>query len=226
MNCFIPCRKKGDKIDNLNFLELDGKKLVEYSIIAAQETKLFKKIFIISDDKVNAKKLTKKYPGLEFIYAKKTNKGFDKMLSDLDFKKKILTHTVCVMLPNYPFKSVQSIKKMYSNYTKNNLSLLVSASKQNRPIYKKNKKIVIRAVDKIKSKNLPTSFINLSGGIFFYKSKFLKLNFDRFNLDQLFLLNEHEALGIYSLYDFIKVSSLFNIDSSIINKLIGYRVKV
>ena len=38
--------------------------------------------------------------------------------------------------------------------------------------------------------------------------------------------NNNDALSIYSLYDFIKVSSLFNMDNSIINKLIGYRVKV
>ena len=64
MNCFIPCRKKGDKIDNLNFLELEGKKLVEYSIIVAMESKLFDKIFVISDDKSTAKKLMIKYPKL------------------------------------------------------------------------------------------------------------------------------------------------------------------
>ena len=37
---------------------------------------------------------------------------------------------------------------------------------------------------------------------------------------EIYLLNEHESFGIYSLYDFIKASSLFDIDSSILNKLI------
>ena len=62
MNCFIPCRKKGDEIENLNFLELEGKKLVEYSIIAALKTNIFNKIFIISDDKTSARKLIKILP--------------------------------------------------------------------------------------------------------------------------------------------------------------------
>ena len=65
MNCFIPCRKKGDEIENLNFLELEGKKLVEYSIITALKSNLFDKIFIISDDKVTAKRLIKKYDAMK-----------------------------------------------------------------------------------------------------------------------------------------------------------------
>ena len=49
--CFIPCRKKGDFINNLNFLELGGIKLVEHSILIAGRTKLFKNIYLITDDK-------------------------------------------------------------------------------------------------------------------------------------------------------------------------------
>ena len=48
--------EKKDEIENLNFLELEGKKLVEYSIIAALKTNIFNKIFIISDDKTSARK--------------------------------------------------------------------------------------------------------------------------------------------------------------------------
>ena len=227
MNCFIPCRKKGDLIDNLNFLELEEKKLVEFSIITARKTKLFKKIFIISDDKITSKKLIEKYPYLEFIYEKNTNQQFDAMISNIEKKQKILTDKICVLLPNYPFKSVQSIKKMYSNFSKNKLSLLMSASKHSRPIYKYNNKSVMKIdiLDKVKNKKNSSQLFNLTGGIFFYE-KLFKLNFDKLNLNQLFIINEHEALGIYSLYDFIKASSLLNIDSSIINKLMEYRLKV
>ena len=51
IDCFIPCRKKGDFINNLNFLELEGIKLVEHSIITAERTKLFKNIYLITNDK-------------------------------------------------------------------------------------------------------------------------------------------------------------------------------
>ena len=47
IDCFIPCRKKGDFINNLNFLELEGIKLVEHSIISAKKSNLFKNIYLI-----------------------------------------------------------------------------------------------------------------------------------------------------------------------------------
>ena len=224
MNCFIPCRKKGDKIDNLNFLELEGQKLVEYSIIVAIESNLFNKIFIISDDKLAAKKLLKKYPNLNFIFEKETHKTFDRMVSDLGNKNDILTDTICVLLPNFPFKTKNSLKKMYHYYVKNNLSLIMSAVKQNRPYYRQKK----RKIKKINyfDNNKITHFYNLTGGVFFYSRNNLIINFENLNINQLFLLNEHEGFGIYSLYDFIKASSLFNIDNSIISKLLGYKVKI
>lgn len=224
INCFIPCRKKGDKIDNLNFLELEGKKLVEYSIIVALESKLFDKIFIISDDKLIAKKLITIYPKLNFIYEKKMHKTFDKLVANLKNKEKILTDTICVLLPNFPFKTIKSLRKMYDDYTKNNLSLIMSSVNQNRSFYKQNK----TSIDKLKyfDSNKISKLFNITGGIFFYSKKRLIINFEKLNINQLFILNEHEAFGIYSLYDFIKASSLFNIDKSIIDKLLGYKVKI
>ena len=224
MNCFIPCRKKGDKIDNLNFLELEGKKLVEYSIIVALESKLFDKVFIISDDKSTAKKLIIKYPELNFIFEKKTHKTFDRMVANLKNKDKFLTDTICVLLPNFPFKTIKSLRKMYKTYTKNNLSLMISSLQQNRPFYRQNKTNISK-INYFKGNKISQLF-NLTGGIFFYSKKKLIINFETLNINQLFVLNEHEAFGIYSLYDFIKASSLFNIDNSILDKLLGYKVKI
>ena len=228
MNCFIPCRKKGDEIENLNFLELEGKKLVEYSIITALKSNLFNEIFIISDDKVTTKKLTKKYPQIKFIYEKKTKKQFYVMLNDLDKKQKFLTKEICVLLPNYPFKSFKTIRKIYSIFIKNKLSLIASAFKLNKFIYKKNRELIteINYSKKIRDKYKISPLFHISGGIFFYKKENSQLNFSKFKTKQLYLLNEHEAFGIYSLYDFIKASSLFNIDQSIINKLLNYKIKI
>ena len=224
MNCFIPCRKKGDKIDNLNFLELEGKKLVEYSIIVAMESKLFDKIFVISDDKSTAKKLMIKYPKLNFIFEKKTNTTFDSLVANLKNKEKILTDTICVLLPNFPFKTIKSLRKMHDTYTKNNLSLIMSSLHQSGSFYKQNK-TNINKINYFQFNEISKLF-NITGGIFFYNKKKLIINFEKLNINQLYTLNEHEAFGIHSLYDFIKASSLFNIDNSIIDKLLGYKVKI
>ena len=44
---------------------------------------------------------------------------------------------------------------------------------------------------------------------------------NKFMKKEIFILNEHESFGIYSLYDFIKASALFDIDNSILKKLIN-----
>ena len=227
MNCFIPCRKKGDEIENLNFLELEGKKLVEYSIITALKSNLFNKIFIISDDKESASQLLKTYPQIDFIYEKKTKKPFYEMLNELNKKQKILTDEICVLLPNFPFKSIKTIRKIYSIFVKKRLSFIASASKQNKFIYKKNREMIteINYSKKIKDKYKIPPLFYISGGVFFYKKENSILNFSKFKSKQLYLLNEHESFGIYSLYDFIKASSLFNIDQSIINKLLNFKFK-
>ena len=60
----------------------------------------------------------------------------------------------------------------------------------------------------------------VAGGIFFYNQKSQNIKMKRLLKKKIYLLNEHESFGIYSLYDFIKASSLFDIDTSILNKLI------
>ena len=72
--------KKGDFINNLNFLELGGIKLVEHSILIAGRTKLFKNIYLITDDKKAAQRLVLKYPYLKFILVKNTYDPFYLMI--------------------------------------------------------------------------------------------------------------------------------------------------
>ena len=50
MVCVIPSRSQGDQINNLNFLYVGNKMLLEYSIISAIESKIYKKIYVIFDN--------------------------------------------------------------------------------------------------------------------------------------------------------------------------------
>ena len=48
--CVIPSRSQGDQINNLNFLYVGNKMLLEYSIISAIESNIYKKIYVIFDN--------------------------------------------------------------------------------------------------------------------------------------------------------------------------------
>ena len=222
IDCFIPCRKKGDFINNLNFLELEGIKLVEHSIITAERTKLFKNIYLITNDKNSAEKLVIKYPYLKFILVKNTRDPFYKMIKNNNKKIKKLSENICVLLPNYPFKSSITIKKIYNEYKKRKLKLIISIAKLNNFFYQDKSSVVdcINYSKSARTKKDIKPLYKLSGGIFFYKKNNQDLQRKSFKKKETYLLDDHESFGIYSLYDFIKASSLFDIDKSILKKMI------
>ena len=222
IDCFIPCRKKGDFINNLNFLELEGIKLVEHSIIIAKKSNLFKNIYIVTNDKESANILVKKYSFLKFIIVKNTQEPFNLMIKRINQKMSNLTSSICVLLPNYPFKSVTTIKKIFLEYKKRKTNLIISVTALNNFFYDNRSSFIngINFSNKIRKRKDIVPLYKVAGGIFFYSKKFQNIKMNSFLKKEIYLLNEHESFGIYSLYDFIKASSLFDIDTSILNKLI------
>ncbi len=222
MDCFIPCRKNGDFLRNLNFLEIDQIKLVEHTINCSINSGLFRNIYILTNDKNSFMLLKKKYSSLKLIYIKSVRLPFYKIIENLEKKKYFQNKIdICVLLPNYPFKSISTIKKIYEKYKFLNLNMIASAKKDNFFYYvkKKNKAVSLNFSPHIKSKKKIPPIYKLSGGIFIYKSEKRKLNLQSIELKNLHFINNHESFGIYSLYDFITASSLFNIDNSILLKM-------
>ena len=86
-------------------------------------------------------------------------------------------------------------------------------------VKKKNKAVSLNFSPNIKSRKKIPPIYKLSGGIFIYNSEKTRLDFKRWDLKNFYFINNHESFGIYSLYDFITASSLFNIDNSILLKM-------
>ena len=223
IDCFIPCRKKGDFINNLNFLELEGIKLVEHSIISAKKSNLFKNIYLVTNDIQSANELINKYPYTKLISVKNTSEPFYLMIKKINKKVIGMSKNICVLLPNYPFKSPQTINKIFVEYKKRKVNLMASAMKMNNFLYNDNLKFInaINFSKKIKKKKDIPALYKICGGIFFYNKNYQNLEMNKFMKKEIFILNEHESFGIYSLYDFIKASALFDIDNSILKKLIN-----
>ena len=222
IDCFIPCRKNGDFLKNLNFLEVDHIKLVEHTINCSIKSKLFRNIYILTNDKTSFFSLKKKYASLKLIYIKSTRPPFYKIIESLNKKKYFQEKIdICVLLPNYPFRSHLTIKKIYRKYKLLNLNIMASAKKDNFFYYvkKKNKAVSLNFSPNIKSRKKIPPIYKLSGGIFIYNSEKTRLDFKQWDLKNLYFINNHESFGIYSLYDFITASSLFNIDNSILLKM-------
>lgn len=223
IDCFIPCRRKGDFLKNLNFLEINNVKLVEYTIQVSLRSNLFRNIYLLTDEKKIFESLKKKYQTIKLIYIKSTQRPFYEIIEKLK-KIKIIQNKekdICVLLPNYPFKTDLTLKKIYSIYKKQKLNFIASAKKEYFFFYSKksNKLKSLNFSTKIKNRKKINPLYRLAGGIFFYNAndKFIKLSL--LDNKNTFFINHHEAFGIYSLYDFITFTSLIDIDQSILIKM-------
>jgi|688.fasta_scaffold243186_2 CMP-N-acetylneuraminic acid synthetase len=223
IDCFIPCRTNGDFIKNLNFLELDKLKLVEHTIIKSVESKLFSNIYLLTNDEISFFNLKKKYKYLKIIKTKSKKEPFHKIIEKLIKKKNFASLVdICVLLPNFPFKSTKTILKVHNKYKKNNLNFIATAKKDFFFYYflKKKKYESINYLKNINDRKKILPLNKLAGGIFIYNCKNTKFDFYTMKKENLFFINEHEAFGIYSLYDFITASSLVDIDQSILLKML------
>ena len=220
ISCFIPCRKNGDFIKNLNFLEIDNCKLVEHTIQIAQQSKLFNNTYLLSNDKNAFDELKKKYNFLKLVYTKSSQEPFYKVLKKLK-KYEYLKNDedICVLLPNYPFKSPQTLNIIHNIFKSTNSDMVASAKKEFFFYYSQKKRLYksINYLENIKVKNKIEPLVRLAGGIFFFSN--LKTNFTDIKKKYLYFINNHEAFGIYSLYDFITAQGLFDIDASILKKM-------
>ena len=71
--CLIPARTNSKRLKNKNFLNFNGKSLLEWSLIFSKKVKNFDRI-ICSTDNVKSFKLRKKYPDIIFLKRPKKNR--------------------------------------------------------------------------------------------------------------------------------------------------------
>ena len=220
--CVIPSRSQGDQINNLNFLYVGDKMLLEFSIISAIESKIFKKIYVIFDNIKHKNFFEKKYK-IHGIVNTKRNVDFTKLIKKYKKKYFDIYSYICVLFPNSPFKNQKTLRNMYLQMKKNDLNFLVSGCVDKNKHYFKNSKKYIKISEK---KNISKSKIYYtSGGINFFKGKFN--NYDDYTNNiknkNFYTLNHHEGFSIYTLYDLILASTINDIDYSIFTNLLKKR---
>ena len=137
--CVIPSRSQGDQINNLNFLYVGDKMLLEFSIISAIESKIFKEIYVIFDNIKHKNYFEKKYK-IRGIVNIKRNINFKKLIKKYRKKYFDLYSYICVLFPNSPFKNKKTLRNMYLQIKKNNLNFVVSGCVEKNKHYLKNSK--------------------------------------------------------------------------------------
>lgn len=215
----IPSRSQGDYINNLNFLYIGDKMVLEFTIISALKAKIFEKIFVIFDNEKHKKFFEKKYNIIGIINKKKTD--FIRVVEK--YKKTYFKSYsyICVLLPNSPFKNNATIKKIYLKVIRENLNFIVTGCEERKRFYymgQSKYKIIRRSWQRGNIE--PLHFI--SGGIIFFKQNFknFKSYTSEIKLKNFYTINGHEGFTIITLYDLILASTINDIDSSIFKNLL------
>tara|TARA_B100001123_G_C15321084_1_gene1027910 strand:- start:1901 stop:2584 length:684 start_codon:yes stop_codon:yes gene_type:complete len=217
--CVIPSRSQGDQINNLNFLHVGDKMLLEFTITSAIKSEIFEKIYVIFDNERHKNFFEKKYK-IKGIINKKKNVDFTKLVKKYKKKYFEMFSYICVLFPNSPFKNEKTLKQMFLKIKKDNTDFLVSGCVDKKKYYFKDhnefKKIHQKKQDKL------NRVFYISGGINFFSKSFK--NYENYTNQiqekNFFLLNNHEGFSIYTLYDLILASTINDIDYSIFKNLL------
>ena len=133
----IPARIGSERLKIKNLALIDGKPMIAYSILAAQESKVFDRIIINSDSEV-FRPIAERY-SVEF-YKRPEHLGSSATKSDdvvFDFVQKNISEVVVWVNSISPLQTGEDIRKVIQYFQKENLdSLFTTKNEQVHSVYK------------------------------------------------------------------------------------------
>ena len=215
--CIIPARKNSKRLKNKNILKLNGKLLIEWSIILATKINFFKKVIISTDDS-KILNLKKKYLNVSFIqrpkkYCKQNTSMSEVIKFNLNIlrKKNEYFDAVAILQPTSPLRKLKTINSAIKKFIKFKPDYLASVTKAKHTqhpkmlITKKNKNFTQNLDIKLIKNN---EFYYLDGGVIFIFKIKKRYNFKK--RGAFINVNFPENIDINTKIDFIKAEKFFN----------------
>ncbi len=221
----IPAKRDDDNIDQLNLKSLGGKPLISYTIRAAQGSRFIDEIYLSTEDKDIAV-LAENY-GVNVPHLRPENLS-KKNISSLDVATHVLNAVnksfdfVIILLPNAPFRDSNIIDQAITHMIDNSLEK-VRGVKLIKDYY-----LYKDSFQSIEESNfehgygLPRLYEQtiVGGGIYLFSCDGL-LNATNTLPFSNFVIPEHNAILIKSLYDLLVSERLVNLNQSLIDSLIN-----
>jgi len=177
--CLIPARSNSKRLPNKNFLSINGKLLLEWTLSLSSKIKFFDTI-VLSTDNNKIFKLKKKYPKVFFLKRpKKISKDNTKMESVikhtlLQFKNKGKNFDAVVILqPTSPLRKITTVInaiKKFKKYKPNYLASIVNLKHTQNPkmLFKiQNRNLVQNLNISIVNNSKNKKYYSLDGGVIF-----------------------------------------------------------
>lgn len=219
----IPARIGSQRLKYKNLALIKNKALIEYSIVNAIKTKLFKNIYINSDSDI-FEFFSKKYK-IKFYKRKKkyasSNAKSDDVIYDFLIKNKIDSGLLVWLNPIAPLLNEKIIRDVINKFIKLKLSSAITSTNKQVHAISKNKNINFNKKEKFaKTQDLNSihlfNYAVMMWDISKFKKQYLKNNYcffiDKFNnID----IPEHHSFIVKTAYDLKIVESFLNYENKL-----------
>jgi CMP-N,N'-diacetyllegionaminic acid synthase len=211
--CFIPARKGSSRVVNKNLKQINGKTLVEITILQALKSKIFKEI-ILSSDSNKILQIGKKL-NIKIIKRSKknsTNKSTtDEALFETLSNYKNDYDFIVILQVTSPLRKISTIKSFINHCLKNKLQCCLSVTEISENIsFPSNSLFLPLSKNRVRSQD-KKPFLLENGLIYFISKKFFMKNKKIFinNKCNIFITEKYESIDINNKKDYIIAKKLY-----------------
>ena len=211
--CFIPARKGSSRVVNKNLKQINGKTLVEITILQALKSKIFKEI-ILSSDSNKILQIGKKLNIKSVKRSKKnsTNKSTtDEALFETLSNHKNDYDFIVILQVTSPLRKISTIKSFINHCLKNKLQCCLSVTEISENIsFPSNYLFLPLSKNRVRSQD-KKPFLLENGLIYFISKKFFMKNKKIFinNKCNIFITEKYESIDINNKKDYIIAKKLY-----------------
>lgn len=229
----IPARASKDDVENLNIRELGRHPLIYYTIQAALQSNRINRVLVSTEDQLIRKTAIQHGAEVPFLRREKFFDDDEYTLADiaadvvdqLNDREGYRCGIVVLLLPNFPFKNPDDIDGMIDQLTNGRFDSVIPLRRRNEFFWKIEQDWVVPNNFEIRKKRSDNEPIyEESGGIYVYRKEILyKKNSLRLgkNIGH-YLINQHQAQVIHTIYDLFILERLVGLPIELINEIIEY----
>ena len=218
----IPARKNSKGLKRKNTIKVKNKTLIEYTLIAASNTKLINKSFVTSDDK-KILKIASRYKKI-LTHLRPNNLALDNtnmkevivnLLKSIKKKYNLVIKNFVVLQPTSPLRNSKDITKAIKTFKKLKCKSLVSVSETfqhpNEMFFIDKNKKKIKIIKKHKEENRQNfkKCVFVNGAIYVSNTEhFLKNKKFLTNKTEFFFMDKKNSIDIDESFD-LKIAEVF-----------------
>lgn len=228
----IPARGRKDEVEHMNIRDLGGHPLIYYTIKAALNSNYINRLIVSTEDNTVKDISIKNGAEVPFLRPEYLCNGDITLADVVSFTLNELKTTegydcdiVVVLLPNTPFKTIEDIDKMIEYLEEKNFDSVIPLRALNGFFWRIDGTNIYPVNFEYRKKRVDATPLYVEeGGIYIYKKNVFSKT-DKLRLGETigyYLINEHNAQTILTVYDLYIFERLIKLPVSLIDVLMQH----